>query len=140
MIVLFLDRYLRREPEVGVDLDLRGPVRSARQRLHVRLEHVLAQGDPHLQPHSQSHPRLGAKELGTWNVWVLTWFGRARATQWPAVTTCHWLTRLPPHLMILFFICEENISSVVKERNLDSLTIFIAQTSRYGHLLVPILM
>ena len=57
MIVLFLDRYLRREPEVGVDLDLRGPVRSARQRLHIRLEHVLAQGDPHLQPHSQSHPR-----------------------------------------------------------------------------------
>ena len=50
MIVLFLDRYLRREPEVGVDLDLRGPVRSARQRLHIRLEHVLAQGDPHLQP------------------------------------------------------------------------------------------
>ena len=68
MIVLFLDRYLRREPEVGVDLDLRGPVRSARQRLHIRLEHVLAQGDPHLQPHSQSHPTLGAKELGTWNL------------------------------------------------------------------------
>ena len=70
MIVLFLDRYLRREPEVGVDLDLRGPVRSARQRLHIRLEHVLAQGDPHLQPHSQSHPLLGAKKLGTWNVLV----------------------------------------------------------------------
>ena len=49
MIVLFLDRYLRREPEVGVDLDLRGPVRSARQRLHIRLEHVLAQRDAHLR-------------------------------------------------------------------------------------------
>ena len=68
MIVLFLDRYLRREPEVGVDFDLRGPVRSARQRLHIRLEHVLAQGDPHLQPYSQSHPPLGAKELGIWTV------------------------------------------------------------------------
>lgn len=126
MIVLFLDRYLRREPEVGVDLDLRGPVRSARQRLHIRLEHVLAQGDPHLQPHSQSHPLLGSKELGTWNLerisCELTWFGRARATQWPAVTTCHWLTRLPPHLKILFVICEENISSVMIERKLGSST------------------
>ena len=48
MIVLFLDRYLRREPEVGVDLDLGGAVSSARQRLHVRLQHILAQGNPHL--------------------------------------------------------------------------------------------
>ena len=120
----FLDRYLRREPEVGVDLYLRGPVRSARQWLHVRLEHVLAQGDPHLQPHSQSHHLSVTKDLELLrDSFEPTWFGRARATQWPAVTTCHWLTRLPPHLMILFVISEENISLVMTESKFGSLTI-----------------
>ena len=84
------------------------------------------------------NPILSLWRQETWNLervsFEPTWFGRARATQWPAVTTCHWLTRLPPHLMILFVTYEQNISSVMKEIKLGSLTsLFIAQALKYGH-------
>ena len=41
--------YLRREPEVGVDLDLSCPVSSPGQRLHVRLQYIFTQRHSNLQ-------------------------------------------------------------------------------------------